>query len=282
MKLVRFGPIGEERPGLIDPSGGIRDLSGEIGDVAGDALSDAALDRLRGLDVETLPPVEGTPRLGPCVGSVGKVVCIGLNYSDHAAEAGMDVPPEPIVFMKATSALCGPDDGIELPRGSTATDWEVELAVVIGRHAKNIAEAEAFDHIAGYSILNDVSERDFQIRHSGQWVKGKSHDTFGPLGPWLVTRDEVPDPQILPLHLDLNGTRMQEGTTATMVYSVAFLVAYLSRFMSLHPGDVIATGTPPGVGMGQKPDPVYLKPGDRLDLGIAGLGTQRQTVRASA
>lgn len=282
MKLVRFGPIGEERPGLIDPSGGIRDLSGEIGDVAGDALSDAALDRLRGLDVETLPPVEGTPRLGPCVGSVGKVVCIGLNYSDHAAEAGMDVPPEPIVFMKATSALCGPDDGIELPRGSTATDWEVELAVVIGKHAKNIAEAEAFDHIAGYSILNDVSERDFQIRHSGQWVKGKSHDTFGPLGPWLVTRDEVPDPQALPLHLDLNGTRMQEGTTATMVYSVAFLVAYLSRFMSLHPGDVIATGTPPGVGMGQKPAPVYLKPGDRLELGIAGLGTQRQTVRASA
>jgi len=282
MKLVRFGPVGEERPGLIDPSGRIRDLSGEIADVAGDALSDSALDRLRALDIETLPQVEGAPRLGPCVGSVGKVVCIGLNYSDHAAEAGMEVPPEPIVFMKATSALCGPDDGIELPRGSTATDWEVELAVVIGKHAKNIAEADAVDHIAGYSILNDVSERDFQIRHSGQWVKGKSHDTFGPLGPWLVTRDEVPDPQILPLHLDLNGTRMQEGTTATMVYPVAFLVAYLSRFMSLHPGDVIATGTPPGVGMGQKPDPVYLKPGDRLDLGIAGLGTQRQTVRASA
>ena len=262
-------------------TGRIRDLSAHIDDLSGAALSDETFERLRAIDAETLPVVEGTPRIGPCVAGVGKFICIGLNYSDHAAEAGMDVPPEPIVFMKATSAICGPDDGIELPRGSVATDWEVELGVVIGKHAKNIAEADALDHVAGYCVANDVSERDFQIRHSGQWVKGKSADTFGPIGPWLVTRDEVPDPQSLPLYLDLNGKRYQDGTTATMVYSVAFVIAYLSRFMSLHPGDVIATGTPPGVGMGQKPDPVYLKPGDQLELGIAGLGMQRQTVRAS-
>jgi ureidoglycolate lyase len=280
MKLMRYGPAGAEKPGLVDTAGRIRDLSAHIGDLAGAALSDASLDLLRSLDPDTLPLVEGTPRIGPCVGGVGKFICIGLNYSDHAAEAGMDVPPEPIVFMKATSAICGPDDGIELPRGSVATDWEVELGVVIGKHAKNIAEADALDHVAGYCVANDVSERDFQIRHSGQWVKGKSADTFGPIGPWLVTRDEVPDPQSLPLYLDLNGKRYQDGTTATMVYGVAFVIAYLSRFMSLHPGDVIATGTPPGVGMGQKPDPVYLKAGDQLELGIAGLGMQRQTVRA--
>ncbi|MBB97984.1 MAG: 2-hydroxyhepta-2,4-diene-1,7-dioate isomerase [Rhodobacteraceae bacterium] len=281
MKLMRYGPVGAEKPGLVDTAGRIRDLSAHIDDLSGAALSDETFERLRAIDAETLPVVEGTPRIGPCVAGVGKFICIGLNYSDHAAEAGMDVPPEPIVFMKATSAICGPDDGIELPRGSVATDWEVELGVVIGKHAKNIAEADALDHVAGYCVANDVSERDFQIRHSGQWVKGKSADTFGPIGPWLVTRDEVPDPQSLPLYLDLNGKRYQDGTTATMVYSVAFVIAYLSRFMSLHPGDVIATGTPPGVGMGQKPDPVYLKPGDQLELGIAGLGMQRQTVRAS-
>ncbi|WP_425087725.1 fumarylacetoacetate hydrolase family protein [Stappia sp.] len=281
MKLMRYGPVGAEKPGLVDTAGRIRDLSAHIDDLSGAALSDETFERLRAIDPETLPAVEGTPRIGPCVAGVGKFICIGLNYSDHAAEAGMDVPPEPIVFMKATSAICGPDDGIELPRGSVATDWEVELAVVIGKHAKNIAEADALNHVAGYCVANDVSERDFQIRHSGQWVKGKSADTFGPIGPWLVTRDEVPDPQSLPLYLDLNGKRYQDGTTATMVYGVAFVIAYLSRFMSLHPGDVIATGTPPGVGMGQKPDPVYLKPGDRLELGIAGLGMQRQTVRAS-
>jgi ureidoglycolate lyase len=281
MKLLRYGPAGAEKPGLVDTAGRIRDLSAHIDDLGGAALSDETLERLRAIDPETLPVVEGTPRVGPCVAGVGKFICIGLNYSDHAAEAGMDVPPEPIVFMKATSAICGPDDGIELPRGSQATDWEVELGVVIGKHAKNIAEADALDHVAGYCVANDVSERDFQIRHSGQWVKGKSADTFGPIGPWLVTRDEVPDPQSLPLYLDLNGKRYQDGTTATMVYGVAFVIAYLSRFMSLHPGDVIATGTPPGVGMGQKPDPVYLKAGDRLELGIAGLGMQRQTVRAS-
>jgi ureidoglycolate lyase len=280
MKLLRYGPVGAEKPGLVDTAGRIRDLSAHIADLSGAALSDETLERLRAIDPETLPVVEGTPRIGPCVAGVGKFICIGLNYSDHAAEAGMDVPPEPIVFMKATSAICGPDDGIELPRGSVATDWEVELGVVIGKHAKNIAEADALDHVAGYCVANDVSERDFQIRHSGQWVKGKSADTFGPIGPWLVTRDEVPDPQSLPLYLDLNGKRYQDGTTATMVYGVAFVIAYLSRFMSLHPGDVIATGTPPGVGMGQKPDPVYLKAGDRLELGIAGLGMQRQTVRA--
>jgi ureidoglycolate lyase len=280
MKLLRYGPVGAEKPGLVDTAGRIRDLSAHIADLSGAALSDETLERLRAIDPETLPVVEGTPRIGPCVAGVGKFICIGLNYSDHAAEAGMDVPPEPIVFMKATSAICGPDDGIELPRGSVATDWEVELGVVIGKHAKNIPEADALDHVAGYCVANDVSERDFQIRHSGQWVKGKSADTFGPIGPWLVTRDEVPDPQSLPLYLDLNGKRYQDGTTATMVYGVAFVIAYLSRFMSLHPGDVIATGTPPGVGMGQKPDPVYLKAGDRLELGIAGLGMQRQTVRA--
>ena len=281
MKLLRYGPVGAERPGMMSADGQIRDLSGEIDDVAGGALSDAALTRLRLLDPTKLPVVDGAPRIGACVGSIGKVVCIGLNYSDHAAEAGMDVPPEPIVFMKATSALCGPDDGIELPHASVSTDWEVELAVVIGAHAKNIDAADALHHVAGYCVANDVSERDFQIRRSGQWVKGKSHDTFGPIGPWLVTRDEVTDPQALPLYLDVNGARMQDGTTATMVYPVAFLVAYLSRFMSLHPGDVIMTGTPPGVGMGRKPDPVYLKPGDRLELGIEGLGVQRQVVRAS-
>ncbi len=281
MKLVRYGPAGSERPGLVDADGRIRDLSAHVDDVAGAALSDEGLARIAALDPASLPLVAGDPRLGPCVGGVGKFICIGLNYSDHAAEAGLAVPPEPIVFMKATSAICGPDDGIELPRGSIATDWEVELAVVIGRHAKYVSEADALSHVAGYCVANDVSERDFQTKRAGQWTKGKSCDTFGPLGPWLVTRDEVADPQALSMYLDLNGQRMQSGSTATMIYGVAHVISYLSQMMSLHPGDVISTGTPPGVGMGIKPDPVYLKAGDRLELGIEGLGVQRQSVRAA-
>ncbi|WP_186394773.1 fumarylacetoacetate hydrolase family protein [Stappia sp. TSB10GB4] len=281
MKLVRYGPAGAERPGLVDAQGRIRDLSAHVEDIAGATLSDEGLARIASLDPAVLPLVEEGARIGPCVGGVGKFVCIGLNYSDHAAESGLDVPPEPIVFMKATSAICGPDDGIELPRGSVATDWEVELAVVIGRHAKYVSEAEALSHVAGYCVANDVSERDFQIKRAGQWTKGKSADTFGPLGPWLVTRDEVADPQALSLWLDLNGTRMQTGSTATMIFGVAKVISYLSQMMSLHPGDVISTGTPPGVGMGIKPSPVYLKAGDRLALGIDGLGTQTQLVRAA-
>lgn len=281
MKLVRFGPAGTERPGLVDAQGRIRDLSAHVDDIAGKALSDEGLARIAALDPASLPLVEESTRIGPCVGQVGKFVCIGLNYSDHAAESGLDVPPEPIVFMKATSAICGPDDGIELPRGSLATDWEVELAVVIGRHAKYVSEADALSHVAGYCVANDVSERDFQTKRAGQWTKGKSADTFGPLGPWLVTRDEVSDPQALSLWLDLNGKRMQTGSTATMIFGVAKVISYLSQMMSLHPGDVISTGTPPGVGMGIKPAPVYLKPGDRLALGIDGLGTQTQLVRAA-
>ncbi len=281
MKLVRHGPAGAERPGLVDAQGRIRDLSAHVDDIAGKTLSDEGLARIAALDPASLPLVDEGTRIGPCVGQVGKFVCIGLNYSDHAAESGLDVPPEPIVFMKATSAICGPDDGIELPRGSVATDWEVELAVVIGRHAKYVSEAEALSHVAGYCIANDVSERDFQTKRAGQWTKGKSADTFGPLGPWLVTRDEVGDPQALDLWLDLNGKRMQAGSTATMIFGVAKVISYLSQMMSLHPGDVISTGTPPGVGMGIKPAPVYLKPGDRLALGIEGLGTQTQLVRAA-
>lgn len=281
MKLVRHGPAGTERPGLVDAQGRIRDLSAHVDDIAGKTLSDEGLARIAALDPASLPLVDEGTRIGPCVGQVGKFVCIGLNYSDHAAESGLDVPPEPIVFMKATSAICGPDDGIELPRGSVATDWEVELAVVIGRHAKYVSEADALSHVAGYCVANDVSERDFQTKRAGQWTKGKSADTFGPLGPWLVTRDEVSDPQALDLWLDLNGKRMQTGSTATMIFGVAKVISYLSQMMSLHPGDVISTGTPPGVGMGIKPAPVYLKPGDRLALGIEGLGTQTQLVRAA-
>lgn len=277
MKLLRFGPKGQEKPGLLDDNGTVRDLSAHVSDIAGDTLGAAGLAKIAALDPASLPAVE-PDRLGPCVGQTGKFICIGLNYSDHAAEAGMNVPKEPIIFAKATSAICGPNDDIELPRGSKASDWEVELAVVIGKEAKYITEAEALDHVAGYCVANDLSERDYQIKHEGQWTKGKSADTFGPLGPWLVTRDEVPDPQNLSLYLDVNGTRMQSGSTATMVYGVAHVVAYLSRFMSLQPGDVIATGTPPGVGMGMKPQPVYLKPGDQMELGIEGLGKQVQKV----
>jgi 2-keto-4-pentenoate hydratase/2-oxohepta-3-ene-1,7-dioic acid hydratase in catechol pathway len=275
MKLLRHGPIGQEKPGLLGSDGKIRDLSGVVGDIGGATLSDAGLKRLRGLDASHLPEVDPAARLGPCIAGIGKVICIGLNYSDHAAETGATVPSEPIIFMKATSAVCGPNDPIIIPRGSEKTDWEVELAVVIGKRAKYVSEAEAMDHVAGYCVCNDVSERAFQTERQGQWTKGKSADNFGPLGPWLVTRDEVADPQALPMWLTVNGEKRQDGSTRTMVYGVAFLVSYLSQFMRLDPGDVISTGTPPGVGMGMKP-PTYLTAGDVVELGIEGLGVQRQ------
>ncbi len=275
MKLVRYGAIGAEKPGLIDAEGKIRDLSDVVGDIAGATLSDAGLDLIRSVDPATLPEVDGDVRLGPCVGGVGKIVAIGLNYSDHAAESGMAVPPEPIMFMKATSCISGPNDPVIIPRGSEKTDWEVELAIVIGSRAKYVSEGDAMNHVAGFCVMNDVSERAFQIERQGQWVKGKSADTFGPLGPWLVTRDEIDDPQALAMDLSVNGQIRQKGTTATMVYGVAHLVSYVSQFMTLHPGDIIPTGTPPGVGMGMKP-PSYLKPGDVIELGIEGLGRQRQ------
>jgi 2-keto-4-pentenoate hydratase/2-oxohepta-3-ene-1,7-dioic acid hydratase in catechol pathway len=280
MKLLRYGPVGQEKPGLMDENGVIRDLSGVIDDIAGDALSDAGLDALRALNVDALPEVEGTPRIGACVGQVGKFICIGLNYADHAAESGMALPEEPVIFFKATSAIIGPDDMVEIPRGSVKTDWEVELGVVIGKHTKYVSVEEALDHVAGYCVVNDLSERDFQLHRSGQWVKGKSADTFGPIGPWLVTRDEVSDPQNLPMYLEVNGHRYQDGSTKTMHFDVATVISHLSQFMSLQPGDVISTGTPPGVGMGQDPQ-TYLKPGDRMELGIEGLGVQRQSVEAS-
>jgi 2-keto-4-pentenoate hydratase/2-oxohepta-3-ene-1,7-dioic acid hydratase in catechol pathway len=279
MKLLRYGEPGAERPGMVDEAGTIRDLSAHLPELAGEALDPAALARLKDIDPATLPAVEGNPRLGPCVAGTGKFVCIGLNYSDHAAETGATVPPEPIVFMKATSAISGPNDDLVLPRGSEKTDWEVELGIVIGRTAKYVSEEEALDYVAGYCLVHDVSERAFQIEHHGQWTKGKSADTFGPVGPWLVTRDEIADPLDLSMWLKVNGETMQDGSTKTMVYGPAFVISYLSRFMSLRPGDIIATGTPPGVGMGKKP-PRYLKPGDMVELGIDGLGTQRQAVLA--
>lgn len=277
MKLLRYGQAGAEKPGMLDGDGKIRDLSAHIDDLAGVSLSPEILSELATLDVDALPLVSDGQRLGPCVSGIGKMMCIGLNYSDHAAETGSQVPPEPILFMKATSAIVGPDDDVQLPRGSVATDWEVELGVVIGKAAKYVSEQEALDYVAGYCICNDVSERDYQTKRSGQWTKGKSCDTFGPTGPWLVTKDEIADPQILAMWCDVNGQRRQDGSTKTMVYQVAFLVSYLSQIMTLHPGDIISTGTPPGVGMGQKP-PVYLKPGDVMELGIKGLGIQRQHV----
>ncbi|MBP6797345.1 MAG: ureidoglycolate lyase [Luteimonas sp.] len=277
MKLLRYGPRGAEKPGLLDAQGVLRDLSAVVDDIAGDALAPEGLRRLRALDTAALPAVAGAPRIGPCVGRVGKFVCIGLNYSDHAAETGAQVPAEPVVFNKWTSAICGPDDDVELPRGSRKTDWEVELGVVIGRGGRDIAEADAMDHVAGYCVVNDVSERAFQLEGTGTWDKGKGCDTFGPLGPWLVTADEIPDPHALDLWLEVDGHRYQDGNTRTMVFRVPFLVSYLSRFMSLQPGDVISTGTPPGVGLGQKP-PVYLRAGQVMRLGIAGLGEQRQKV----
>ena len=284
MKLLRYGSPGQEKPGVLDAEGRVRDLSGVIADVAGAALLPESLARLRALNMDSLPLVAGTPqqdlRLGACVGQVGKFICIGLNYSDHAAESNMPVPPEPVVFNKWTSAIVGPDDAVEIPRGSLKTDWEVELGVVIGKGGRYIEEADALSHVAGYCVVNDVSEREYQLERSGTWDKGKGCDTFGPTGPWLVTADEVPDPQALRMWLDVDGKRYQDGSTATMVYGVAFLVSYLSRFMSLQPGDVISTGTPPGVGLGQKP-PVYLRAGQTMRLGIDGLGIQTQiTVQA--
>ncbi|MEM9854644.1 MAG: fumarylacetoacetate hydrolase family protein [Pseudomonadota bacterium] len=278
MKLLRYGNVGEERPGLLDADGAIRDLSAHISDITGAALDAATLERLRALDPAGLPRVEGTPRIGACVGDIGKFMCIGLNYSDHAAETGAAIPEHPILFMKANSAIVGPYDSVSLPRGSKTTDWEVELGVVIGKAAKYVDRADALDHVAGYCVINDVSERHFQNGLTGQWTKGKSCDTFGPTGPWLVTSDEIADPQALDMRLDLNGARMQTGSTATMIFSVAEIIEHLSGLFTLHPGDVISTGTPPGVGMGMKPDPVYLKPGDVMELEIAGLGVQRQDV----
>ncbi|WP_250454294.1 fumarylacetoacetate hydrolase family protein [Caballeronia sp. ATUFL_M2_KS44] len=277
MKLLRYGSPGQEKPGLLDSEGNIRDLSNHVDDIAGDVLLPDSLARLQALDAASLPRVEGNPRIGACVAGTGKFICIGLNYSDHAAETGATVPPEPIIFMKATSAIVGPNDAIEIPRDSIKTDWEVELGVVIGKTAKYVSEADAMNHVAGYCVINDVSERAFQAERQGQWTKGKSADTFGPTGPWLVTTDEIPDPQSLPMWLEVNGHRYQNGSTVTMVYGVRYLVSYLSQFMSLQPGDIISTGTPPGVGLGQKP-PVYLKPGDVVTLGIEGLGQQRQNV----
>lgn len=280
MKLLRYGLPGQEKPGVLDAQGRVRDLSAHIADVGGSALLPQQLQMLRALNLENLPLVAGTPqhglRLGPCVAGVGKLICIGLNYSDHAAESGMPVPPEPVVFNKWTSAICGPDDAVEIPRGSLKTDWEVELGVVIGKGGRYISEADALSHVAGYCVINDVSERDYQLERSGTWDKGKGCDTFGPIGPWLVTADEIPDPQALGMWLDVDGKRFQNGSTATMVYGVAHLVSYLSRFMSLQSGDMISTGTPPGVGMGQKP-PVYLRAGQTMRLGIEGLGVQTQT-----
>ena len=273
MKLARYGERGAEKPALVDGDGKLRDLSGHVADIAGDVLTD--LETLKALDPASLPLVEGSPRLGACVGGTRKFICIGLNYADHAAESGMDVPPEPVIFAKFTSAICGPNDPIIIPRKSVKTDWEVELGFVIGKTAKYVKEEDAMDHVAGFCLINDVSEREFQAERAGQWVKGKSSDNFGPTGPWLVTPDEVGDFDSLGMWLDVNGKRMQDGSTATMVYRVPFLVSYLSQFFTLEPGDIISTGTPPGVGLGMKP-PVYLKAGDVVELGIEKLGSQRQ------
>jgi ureidoglycolate lyase/2,4-diketo-3-deoxy-L-fuconate hydrolase len=275
MKLLRFGPPGQERPGLIDAQGRLRDLSAHVHDIAGEALSPEALARLSDIDPAGLPLVEGTPRRGPCVGRVGKMICVGLNYSDHAAESNMAVPSEPVLFMKATTAICGPDDDVEIPPGAQKVDWEVELGVVIGTTARYVPKERALEHVAGFCIVNDVSERAYQLERGGQWDKGKGCDTFGPIGPWLVTRDEIPDAQALSMWLEVDGRRFQDGSTRTMIFDVPTLVSYISHFMRLEPGDIISTGTPPGVGMGQKP-PQYLRAGQAMRLGITGLGEQRQ------
>ena len=275
MKLLRYGNSGKEKPGIIDIDGNIRDLSDVIDDINGATISPDGLNKINQIDISSLPLVSDNPRIGPCVGSVGKFLCIGLNYSDHAAETGAEAPPEPILFQKATSAIIGPNDDVEIPKNSNATDWEVELGIIIGKKAKYIEEGSSQDYIAGYCVVNDVSERDFQAKRAGQWTKGKSCDTFGPIGPYLVTKDEVPDPQDLSMTLDVNGQRMQNGSTKTMIFSVNHIVHYLSQFMSLNPGDVIATGTPPGVGLGMKP-PMFLKSGDTMKLSIQGLGEQNQ------
>jgi 2-keto-4-pentenoate hydratase/2-oxohepta-3-ene-1,7-dioic acid hydratase in catechol pathway len=277
MKLLRFGPKGAEKPGLLDANNQIRDLSSIIPDLTGDTVDPGTIARLSALDTDTLPAVEGAPRIGPCIGNVGKLVCIGLNYSDHAKETGSPIPTEPIVFMKATSSINGPDDDIELMRGSVKTDWEVELGFVIGRETKYVTEAQALDHVAGYCIVTDVSEREWQLERQGNWSKGKSGDTYGPIGPWLVTPDEIGDPQSLGLWLDVNGTRHQDGNTNTMIFPVSKIISYLSECMSLQPGDVIATGTPPGVGMGMKPQ-VFLRAGDTMRVGVEGLGVQAQRI----
>jgi len=275
MKLLRVGAIGHERPAILDSNQQIRDLSSVVADINGDLLSDQALERLRAIDLHSLPLVNASERIGPCIGQVGKVVCIGLNYSDHAAEAGMDLPTEPVLFMKATSAICGPNDPIQIPRGAEKTDWEVELAIVIGKKTKYISEDQSMDHIAGFCLANDLSERAFQLERLGSWDKGKSHDSFAPLGPYLVTKDEIVDPQNLTMFTEINGERFQNGNTNTMVFDVKTIVAYLSQFMTLEAGDVIMTGTPPGVGMGQSPQK-YLKAGDTVRIGIEGLGEQHQ------
>ncbi|WP_293225196.1 fumarylacetoacetate hydrolase family protein [Ottowia sp.] len=285
MKLVRYGPVGKEKPGLIDAEGVLRDLSAQVPDIGAAQLGDAALARLARLKPAALPAVRGRPRLGCPVAGVGKFIAIGLNYADHAAEAGMPIPKEPVVFTKAISCIQGPDDDVMLPKGSKKSDWEVELGVVIGRTARHVALKDALAHVAGYCVVNDVSEREYQLERGGTWDKGKGCDTFGPIGPWLVTRDEVPAPQRLGLWLDVNGERMQTGSTRTMIFGVARLVAYTSRFMTLQPGDVVTTGTPPGVGMGRRdargqPAPRFLRPGDVMTLGIDGLGQQRQAVVA--
>ena len=277
MKLLRYGSVGKEKPGLLDQDGSIRDLSSVINDIDGETLSPRSIEQLSGIEPESLPTVAGEPRLGTCVGNIGKLVCIGLNYSDHAKESGMAIPTEPIVFMKAISAISGPNDNIELIRGSEKTDWEVELGIVIGSHTKYVTEDDALDHVAGYCVVNDISERHWQLERQGNWTKGKSGDTYGPVGPWMVTRDEVSDPQALDLWLDVNGQRMQDGNTETMIFSVKTIVSYLSQCMSLQPGDVIATGTPPGVGQSMNP-PVFLKAGDTVQTCVAGLGIQNQTV----
>lgn len=282
MKLVRYGAPGAEKPGMIDADGTLRDLSGVIPDIDGTTIGDDGLTKLAALDTGALPAVDGDVRYGPCVGHIGKFLCIGLNYSDHAAETGADIPAHPILFFKANSAIVGPNDDVVMPRGSTHTDWEVELGVVIGKECKYVSEADALDYVAGYCVINDVSERHFQTQLTGQWTKGKSCDTFGPTGPWLVTKDEVADVQNLAMSCDVNGKRMQTGTTATMIFTVAQIIEHLSQLMTLHPGDVISTGTPPGVGMGIKPEPIYLKEGDVMELEIERLGRQRQTVRADA
>ena len=280
MKLLRHGHRGQEKPGVLGNDGHIYDLSSVVSDLDGGALSPESIARLQRTDLSSLPKVNGSVRIGPCVARVGKFICIGLNYADHAAESGAAIPKEPVLFMKATSAVCGPNDDAIIPRGSEKTDWEVELGVVIGAHAKYVEEKNALSCVAGYCLINDMSERAFQLEGTGQWVKGKSADTFGPIGPWLVTRDEVPDPQNLRLWLKVNGKQYQNGSTSTMIFGVAHLVSYISRFMSLQPGDIISTGTPPGVGLGQKP-PVYLRPGDQIHLGIDGLGEQNHNVVAS-
>nr|WP_321506735.1 fumarylacetoacetate hydrolase family protein [uncultured Celeribacter sp.] len=275
MKLLRYGPLGSERPALRDDSGALRDLSAVVPDINGDALAPDMLAKLAALDLETLPLVEGTPRLGSAIARPGKFICVGLNYADHARETGKQPPAEPILFSKASNAICGPNDDVEIPRGSEKTDWEVELGVVIGSRAKYVSEAEALDHVAGYALVNDVSERAFQSERGGQWMKGKGHDTFGPVGPWLATKDEFEDIQNIDLWLDVDGERRQTGNTRTMIFDVPFLVSYISQFMTLEPGDIIATGTPPGVGLGMKP-PVFLKEGQIVTLGASGLGEQRQ------